>query len=183
MEFNDKKVLIFPEYHLSDFPPQIVYTQYDVEKVVKALALKSDIVITGYVELYGDKLYSSCLINDGGLVYNIRKKYPYSNEEKIICGGSPDYRVLELSIGKSYFFICNDITVELEKRRLHDFLSTNGVENIFLISAMGKNFEKWHHELKDIAFRIGIKNVIYCDRFNGIVIENRDDESRSQHCI
>ena len=114
MIINNRKILIFPEYHLTDFPPQIKMSQdeaYDTLMIYKNFGF--DIFIAGYVEENEGNSYSSCLIIDDGNTFNIRKRYPYNEENKIITAWRGDNSPIELSRGRSYFLLCNDINVEL----------------------------------------------------------------------
>ena len=47
------------------------------------------------------------------------------------------------------------------------YIKENSIVNFFLISAMGINFDKYIERLKNRAKQLGVKNVIYCDRFDG----------------
>lgn len=173
MNVYGRELVLFPEYHLSDFPPQINFTQCEAEDVLCVINVnKADLIISGYVERFENNIYSSCLILDQGKAYNLRKKYPYKDENKFIISGDKGFQVISLSIGKSYFFICNDITYELDNNEFSRYLEENSIENIFLISAMGMNFDKCMEKLKSRAKQLGAKNVIYCDRFNGIGLFN-----------
>lgn len=126
MQLSERSILIFPEYHLSDFPPQISFTQHEAEMILNEWNVSGmDIIISGYAEKSGDDLFSSCLVIDQGNVHNIRKKYPFHDEEDIICSGSREFSIVPLSIGRCYFFLCNDITVELENDEFRDFFLKN----------------------------------------------------------
>ena len=167
MRLGDKSLVLYPEYHLTDFPPRIAYRQSEVEAILRIINAKADIIVSGYVEGDGNEQYSSCLIIDGDRVFNIRKKHPYSDEIDIISNGNPEFILLPLSVGESCFFVCNDITYELNDGLFHKFAYSHNITNFFLISAMGKNFNKWFNRLKETSKQLGVKNVIYCDRFNG----------------
>jgi predicted amidohydrolase len=168
MHINDKTIIIFPEYHLSDFPPQTCFTRTQAETVLRiAYAGKADIIISGYVEERQDKLFSSCLIIDKERIFNIQKKYPYEEENQYINPGDPNYQVIPLSIGASYFFICNDVVKELNHDDFRSFLASQSIKWFFLISAMGKNFDKNVELLIKTAEHAKVQNVVYCDKFNG----------------
>ena len=169
MIIKEKSIIVYPEFHFSDFPPQIYFSKNEISNILKNIKniSRSDIIISGYIEKENDKLYSSCFIIDGETTFNIRKKYPYGKEKDVILAGDSSFKLIPLSIGNSYFFICNDITVELETKQLNDFLKDNFVENLFLISAMKKNFDKWIKKLKMKAEKLNVERIIFCDRFNG----------------
>lgn len=85
MKINNKKILIFPEYHLTDFPPQIKMSQDDAYGALMSYEkFGFDIFMAGYVEVDQGSLYSSCLVIDDGNIFNIRKRYLYKDENKII---------------------------------------------------------------------------------------------------
>ena len=67
------------------------------------------------MEKFQGIMYSSCLILDGGIKCNIRKRIPFRGEKDYINGWNKELQYIPLSIGKSYFFICNDVAVDLEK--------------------------------------------------------------------
>ena len=73
MIINNKNILIFPEYHLTDFPPQIKMSQNEAhDTLILYKNFEFDILIAGYVEENEGELYSSCLIIDGDNNFNIR---------------------------------------------------------------------------------------------------------------
>ena len=125
-----------------------------------------DIYIAGYVEKDKGDLYSSCLVIDNGNTYNIRKRYPYNDENEIITAWTGGNSPLELSIGKSCFFICNDLNMEFRKRT--DFTEIQNIENLFLISAMFNNFSETLKAGIRYCKQFNIKRFITADRFNGI---------------
>lgn len=105
MRVNDKKVLIFPEYHLSDFPPQALLTKQDAYDILSSyMKFGFDILISGYVERDGDKNYGSCLVIDGTNTWNIRKNRAYKDEIGIITAGTEANNPIDLSIGLSLSF-------------------------------------------------------------------------------
>ena len=167
MLINDQKVLIFPEYHLTDFPPQIELSQlqaYELLKEYKRFGF--DVLIAGYVEKERGELFSSCLVLDKGKIFNVRKQFPYKDEGTIITAGAAINTPIELSIGLSYFFLCNDLTAILSGNEKN--IIPKDIENVFLISAM---FNKFDENMKlgiDYCERHGIKRFISADRFNGI---------------
>jgi len=51
MKIEGKEVLLFPEYHLTDFPPQISISKDIAVDLVKPYQmLNADLLIVGYVE-------------------------------------------------------------------------------------------------------------------------------------
>ena len=85
MKIKNRNVIIFPEYHLTDFPPRITLTRNDVYYILIAYKkFDFDLLISGYVERNDANLYSSCLIIDGENIHNIRKNRPYKDETEII---------------------------------------------------------------------------------------------------
>jgi predicted amidohydrolase len=168
MKINNKKILIFPEYHLTDFPPQIKMSQveaYDALMIYEKFGF--DVFIAGYVEVDAGSLYSSCLVIEGRNVFNIRKRYPYEDEKKIITAWNGANSPIELSIGLSYFLLCHDFTLELTEQK--NITVNQNIENLFLISAM---FYRFSENLKagiDYCKKCKIKRFITADRFNGII--------------
>ena len=146
---------------MTDYPPQFTLTREQASMISRYINVSNaDIFITGYAEFSDGKIYSSCLLQDGEYEYNLRKKYPFHDEISIISGGDPSKIILPLSIGRTYIFICNDVTVELPTIR--SYLDDNEVQNIIMISAMAMNFEKWKDKLLEIKLPLLIS-----DRFNG----------------
>ena len=165
MIIGNKKLLIFPEYHLTDFPPQVKMSSDEARTMLMMYSKYGfDILIAGYVEIAEENLYSSCLIIDESNTFNIRKRYPYNDENKIIIAWHGKNSPVELSIGKSYFLLCNDLNKELDRGM--DLIQN--IENFFLISAMFNNFEE--NIKSGIAYckQYNVKRFIYADRFNGI---------------
>lgn len=175
MIINNKNILIFPEYHLTDFPPQIRMSQneaYDALMIYKNFGF--DILISGYVEENEGNLYSSCLIIDGDKNFNVRKRYPYNDEIEIITPWHGNNHSMELSIGISYFLLCNDMVTELKDQ--YNMNRVENIENLFLVSAMFKNFDENVKAAIDYCNRNNINRFITADRFNGVnkqVIKNR----------
>lgn len=167
MIINNKNILIFPEYHLTDFPPQVKMSLDEAYNTL--IAYKNfgfDIYIAGYVEENEGNLFSSCLIIDGGNTFNVRKRYPYNEENEIITAWHEANFPLELSIGRSYFFLCNDISAELKEQ--NNRIMDQNIENLFLISAMFYNFNENVKAGIDYCKKYDIKRFITADRFNGI---------------
>ena len=162
------KIALFPEYHLSDFPPQLIFTAEEASLIVRSAKKPGiDIIVAGYVEAYYKKYYSSCIIIDHDNTFNIRKKYPYKDEDSIISPGTQKHQVIPLSLGNSYFFICNDVTQEILKTDFELFLKKNQIRIFFLISAMEKNFYYWLKELEQFARCNNVEKIYYSDRFCG----------------
>jgi predicted amidohydrolase len=167
MIIDNKNILIFPEYHLSDFPPQVKMSRDEAYNTLMAYEdFGFDIYVAGYVEENEGKLYSSCLIIEDGNASNVRKRYPYDEETKIITAWHGDNPPVELSIGRSYFLLCNDISVELKEQ--NHMISNHDIENLFLISAMFYNFIENVKAGIDYCKKHEIKRFITADRFNGI---------------
>ncbi len=166
MKINNKKILLFPEYHLTDFPPQIKMSQSEAyETLMIYEKFGFDLFIAGYVEMDKGISYSSCLVIDEGNVFNIRKRYPYNDENKIITAWGNENTPIELSIGLSYFLLCHDINMVREQNHIK---GSKDIENLFLISAM---FYKFSENVKagiDYCNKCKIKRFITADRFNGI---------------
>ena len=167
MQINHRKMLIFPEYHLTDFPPQITLSQnqaYDILAGYKKFGF--DLFIAGYVEKENGNNYSSCLIIDDNQVFNIRKQTPFKDEIGLI---SPSDRVndpIPLTIGLSYFLICHDIQVLLADPP--DDLKTKNIDNLVLISAMFFNFKETMAEGVAFCRRNNIRRFITSDLFYGV---------------
>jgi predicted amidohydrolase len=167
MIINNKNILIFPEYHLTDFPPQIKMSQDEAHYTLMTYKdFGFDIFAAGYVEKDGGNLYSSCLIIDGDNIFNIRKRYPYNEEIKIITPWRGNNHPIELSIGRSYFILCNDMNSELKEQS--NMNRDEDIENLFLISAMFNNFNENVKAGIDYCNRFNIKRFITADRFNGV---------------
>jgi len=115
-------MILFPEYHFSDFPPQSSFTKDKIIELVKDYYNETDLCIAGYVEFSEEKLYSSVIIKDGSNFTNLRKKFPYQDEQEVITGDPEQCSIMDLSIGRSYFFICNDLAVELKELDLESIL-------------------------------------------------------------
>jgi len=167
MIIDNKNILIFPEYHLTDFPPQIKISQNeacDILMLYKKYGF--DILIAGYVEENEGKLYSSCVIMDGDNNINVRKRHPYNEELKIITPWRGNNDPIELSIGRSYFVLCNDIVADLTDQR--NMNRGEDIENLFLISAMFNNFDENVKAAIDYCNRFNIRKFVTVDRFNGV---------------
>jgi predicted amidohydrolase len=81
MEIKGKKILIFPEYHLTDFPPQVPFTKEDAyQTLAEYKKFGFDILISGYVETETNESFSSCLVIDGEEIHNVRKTQVHENE-------------------------------------------------------------------------------------------------------
>ena len=167
MIINNRKLLVFPEYHLTDFPPQVTMSQDEARNtLIMYKKYGFDILIAGYIEVDDGNLYSSCLIIDDSITFNIRKRYPYKEETKIITPWLGNSHWLELSIGRSYFLLCNDLIAELKDQ--HNMNRVENIENLFLISAM---FDKFRENVEagiDYCIKYNIKRFITADRFNGV---------------
>lgn len=160
-------MLVFPEFHLSDYPPQRTFRQAQVKDILKIFQRnEEDVVISGYVEEDLNVLYSSCMILDGRKEYNLRKRNPYKDETSIISGGESRIKVLNLSIGLSCFFICWDIK-EITEPYIEELFRVNKIENVFLISAMLNSFSKNVDNLSLFCERYRVKKLIISDRFHG----------------
>lgn len=167
MMIKNKNILIFPEYHLTDFPPQVKMSQdkaHDILLNYKHFGF--DILIAGYVEENEGLLFSSCLIIDDGKSFNIRKRFPYNEEIKIITPWRGNNNSIELSIGRSYFLLCNDMIEELKDQ--NNMNRVDNIENLFLISAMFNNFNENIKAAIDYCNRLKISRFISADRFNGV---------------
>jgi predicted amidohydrolase len=167
MIINNKKILILPEYQLTDFPPQVKLSRDQAYNILMTYQnFRFDILVAGYVEEDQGRLYSSCLIIDDGRIFNIRKQHPYKEETDILTAWSGENSPIDLSIGRSYFLLCNDITVELKDQ--NSVKGNQNIENLFLISAMFYNFNEKVKTGIDYCKKFNIKRFITADRFNGI---------------
>ena len=78
MRINGINILIFPEYHLTDFPPQALLSRQEAyEMLLPYKRFGFDVLISGYIEKARNEKFSSCLVIDDKEVHNVRKKYPY----------------------------------------------------------------------------------------------------------
>jgi predicted amidohydrolase len=168
MKIKNKKVLIFPEYHLTDFPPQISLSSqeaYDLLIAYKKFGF--DILISGYVESDEINNYSSCLIIDGENIHNIRKSRPYKDEIGIISSGIEINKPINLSIGLSCFVLCHELSFLLNEEYKNIF-KHEIIENLILISAMFYKFKENSERGLDFCRKYKIKRFITADRFFGV---------------
>lgn len=174
MIINNKKLLVFPEYHLTDFPPQVTMSQDEARNtLIMYKKYGFDVLIAGYIEVDDGNLYSSCLIIDDSITFNIRKRYPFKEETKIISPWLEDNHSIELSIGRSFFLLCNDLIARLKEQ--YNMNGVENIENLFLISAMFNKFNENVEAGIDYCIKHNIKRFITADRFNGVnqqVLEN-----------
>jgi len=169
MIIKRKNVLIFPEYHLTDFPPQFSMSQKQASLLLKPFFTYGfDLIISGYVETSNGLNYSSCIICDQENIYNVRKRFPDKKEIEKITAGETILKPTKLSIGTSYFLICKDISVELKNGKMDQLVEKYQIENLFLISAMFYNFQKNVDLGKEYIKKKNIQRFIIADRFNGI---------------
>ncbi len=168
MKINNRKILIFPEYHLTDFPPQTPLTRQQAHDILAAYKKQGlDLLVSGYVEQEEDRLYSSCLVIDGPNTYNIRKDFPYKDEADFISPSPEKRNPVDLSIGLTLFVICHDYSFLL-RGAYQQLVETHDIENFILISAMFENFQENTEKCISYCRKNRIKRFISSDRFFGL---------------
>jgi predicted amidohydrolase len=94
-----KKLLLFPEFELTDYPPQLCMNAHMAKACMRHST--ADISIAGFVETAGKKQFSSCVVIDGRNEYIVRKFKPFHTEVGAISGNDEKPHVLPLSIGRT----------------------------------------------------------------------------------
>jgi predicted amidohydrolase len=174
IKINGKSVLILPEYHLTDFPPQIALTSEEAYGILKEYEKYGfDVLISGYVERENDKNYSSVLFIDDGKTHNVRKSHLYSDEQEIISPNEAPRRSVELSIGKTLLVICNELKF-LNDHEYQCIVRNEEIVNLLLISAMFYKQKDNTEQCLGYCKDHGIKRLITSDRFFGLEITEID---------
>ena len=168
MRINGKNILVFPEYHLTDFPPQTPLTMQEAYELLMAYEKHGfDVLISGYVERENNNNFSSCIVIDDGKTHNIRKVRPYKDEEKFISPSTDKKNTIDLSIGKSLFIICHEFSLLLEGE-YQDIIAKSDIDNLILISAMFHKFEENTKTCLNYCKEHKIKRFVTSDRFFGL---------------
>jgi predicted amidohydrolase len=167
MNINGKNILIFPEYHLTDFPPQVPLAKKEAYNILDGYKnFGFDVLISGYVEKDNNENYSSCLIIDGENTYNVRKKHVDEDEQKVINPCVEKKEPIELSIGRTLIIICVEFKSLIESEYTNIDKQGN-IENLLLISAMFHKFEENTEKCLNYCKDYKIKRFITSDRFFG----------------
>jgi predicted amidohydrolase len=168
MRINGKNILIFPEYHLTDFPPQATLTKNEAYEILMAYEKYGfDVLISGYVERESSNMFSSCIIIDDGKMHNIRKLRPYKDEVKFISPSTDKKHTVNLSIGQSLFIICHEFSLIFKGEYL-DIIAQSDIDNLILISAMFHKFEENTKKCINFCKDHKIKRFVTSDRFFGL---------------
>lgn len=168
MKINGKNVLIFPEYHLTDYPPQVpLLKQEAYDLLVEYKKHEFDILISGYVEKEEKRNFSSCLVIDGTETHNFRKSHPHKEEINFISPSSDKKSPCQLSIGQTLFIICREFSL-LTSGEYQDVVDKGDIENLILISAMFHKFEENTKMCLRYCKENKIKRFITSDRFFGL---------------
>ena len=168
MRINGINILIFPEYHLTDFPPQALLSRQEAyEMLLPYKRFGFDVLISGYIEKAHNEKFSSCLVIDDKEVHNVRKKYPYKDEINIISPSTDENKPIALSIGLSLFIRCHDFSFLLDGE-YQDTIDQGRIDNLILISAMFHKFQENTNRCLKFCKALGIKRFITSDRFFGL---------------
>ena len=170
MNINGKNILIYPEYHLTDFPPQVHLAKEEATNILDGYKkFGFDVLISGYVEKDNNKNYSSCLVIDGEKTHNVRKTRVHEDEQKIINPCIDKKEPIELSIGRTLIIICVEFK-SLTAGEYTDIDMKGNIDNLLLISAMSHKFEENTAMCLKYCKKNQIKRFITSDRFFGLKI-------------
>jgi len=170
MNINGKNILIFPEYHLTDFPPQVPLLKQEAHNILSGYEKYGfDVLISGYVETENKKNFSSCIVIDGEKTFNVRKIHVHKDEQSIITPSKEMKRPIDLSIGRTLIIICREFKF-LNEPEYQSIVEKGDIMNLLLISAMYHKFEENTAICLKYCKEYKIKRFITSDRFFSLKI-------------
>lgn len=171
INFEGKKVRLFPEFELTDYPPQLcMNAQMAIAWIRNSTA---DISIAGFVETAGKKQFSSCVVIDGRNEYIVRKFKPFRTEVGTISGNDEKPPILPLSIGNTVIMLCSDLRLFMTDDDFLDHCKQFGIKIGILLSAWKHNFHDAIDLMRAFRDKTDLMESIIVDRFNGLIRINR----------
>lgn len=167
LDIEGKKVRLFPEYELTDYPPRFCMNAQMAKSCMRHGA--ADISIAGFVETDGKKRFSSCVVIDGRNEYIVRKYEPFRTEVGTISGNDEKSPVLPLSIGNTVIMICADLRLFMADDHFLSHCRQFGTKIGILLSAWKHGFRDAIELMRGFRDKTGLMESIIVDRFNGLI--------------
>lgn len=164
---HSKRLLLFPEFELTDFPAPRPLTRAEAEALVATE--DADLVIAGFVEADGPQRYSACIIRDGARCFGVRKAAPWPDEQALIQPSGYAPQVLPLSIGNTLILICADARRYVDDIAFRRSLEGR-VDNALLVSAWLHGYDWAEDAMRRLADDLGLKAALIIDRFHGLCV-------------
>ena len=166
IQIEGKKVLLLPEFELTDYPAKHPLSVKQASKIVEKF--DADIKIAGFVEQNRSKLYSTCIVLDNTNTHVVRKYVPSKTEKNVLDPSFERPSFLNLSIGKTIILLCSDTKLFVNDDLFIAKCLDGKVRTVFLVSAWGRNFVNAIKLMSNFAKKSNLKHCYIVDRFHGL---------------
>lgn len=172
ISIEGKEVRLFPEFELTDYPPQFFMDAQMAKDCLRNGT--ADISIAGFVEAFGQKRFSSCVVIDRSNEYIVRKFKSFRTEIGTISGYDEKPHVLPLSIGNTVIILCSDLRLFIKDAYFLDYCRHFGANIGILLSAWKHGFQEAIDLMRVFRDKIDLTESLIIDRFNGLIRINRE---------